>query len=86
MTVFTRDAVRCSLDFSLGREGWRRLLTDYPTDLALLPRDWPREKELATGLKWTRLYADTGCMVYARPGLEHGPLVGAEKAGEGVFP
>ena len=86
VTVFTRDAVRCSLDFSLGREGWRRLLTDYPTDLVLVPRDWPRENELANDLKWTRLYADTGCMVYARPGLAHGPLITPPAADRDAFP
>jgi hypothetical protein len=86
VTVFTRDAVRCSLDFSLGREGWRRLLTDHPTDFVLVPRDWPREKELADGLKWTRLYADKGCVLYARPGWSHGSLVMPGKTDEDVFP
>ena len=86
VTAFTRDAVRCSLDFSMGRAGWQRLLDDYPTDFALVPRDWPREKELVSDLKWARLYADKGCALYARPDWAHGPLVMPAKTDEDVFP
>jgi len=86
VTVFTREAVRCSFDFSLGRDGWQRLLTDYPTDFALVPRDWPRGEELANDLKWPRLYADTGCVLYARPGPLHGPFVNPVSVVAGVFP
>ena len=86
VTVFTRDAVRCSLDFSLGRAGWERLLTGYPTDFALVPRGWPRGEELANGLQWTRLYADEGCVLYARQGLARGPWVMPGKVDGDVFP
>lgn len=86
VTVFTRDAVHCSLDFSLGRAGWRRLLADYPTDYVLVPRHWPREKELVDELKWSRLYAEGGCVLYARPGVAHGPLVMPPGMDEDVFP
>ncbi len=86
VTVFTRDAVRCSLDFSMGRAGWRRLLSDYPTDFALVPRGWPREQEIVNELKWSRLYSDKGCMLYARPDCVHGALVMPGKTGEDVFP
>ncbi|MCX7824828.1 MAG: hypothetical protein N2689_04660 [Verrucomicrobiae bacterium] len=86
VTVFTRDAVDCSFDFSLGREGWQRLLTNYPTDYALVPRDWPREKELVDSLKWKQLYTDRGCALYARPERTRGSFALPASADEGVFP
>jgi hypothetical protein len=86
VTVFTRDTVNRALDFSLGRDGWRGLLTDAPTDFALVPADWPRQTEMARDLHWDRLYADDGCVLFARNRDLRGSFAVPARAGEGTFP
>ncbi len=87
VTVFTRDAVNLSLDFSLGRQGWRRLLVDYPTDFALVPRNKRIEARLAREPGWTRIYGDPACALFARSGKAPGdaPRMPA-RTEEGEFP
>ncbi len=86
VTVFTRDAVHCSFDFSFGRDGWQRLLTDYPTDFALVPGDWPRLAEIESGLHWIWLYADNGCVLFAKDPKRRGPFAVPTRVDEGTFP
>ena len=86
VTVFTRDAVHCSFDFSLGRAGWQRLLMAYPSDYALVPRDWPRLKELEGVLGWNRLYADDGCVLFAKDEKLRSLLTIPAGTDEGTFP
>jgi hypothetical protein len=66
VSVFIREAVNRSLDFSLGRDGWRALLTDYPTTLVLMPLSSPVTRALRREPGWELLYTDAGSALFAR--------------------
>ncbi|MBI5684543.1 MAG: hypothetical protein HZC54_05655 [Verrucomicrobia bacterium] len=66
VSVFTRDAVNRSIDFSLGRDGWRALLSNYPTTLVLMPSSSPVTQALQREPGWKLLYADTGSALFAK--------------------
>lgn len=66
VTVFPQESLRVSLDFTVGRDGWRKLLDDHPTGFALVPRGSAIESRLRNEARWPQLYADAGCVVFAK--------------------
>ena len=66
VTVFPQESLRVSLDFTVGRDGWRKLLDEHPTDLALVPRGTTIESRLRNEARWPLLYADAGCALFAK--------------------
>jgi len=49
--------------------GWRELLTRYPTDAVLVPRDGLLSRKLEEDGSWPLVYTDDAYEVYARPGV-----------------
>ncbi len=87
VTVFPPQSLKISLDFTVGRDGWRKLLDEHPTDLALAPRGSTIEFRLRNEARWPLLYADTGCAVFAKPGgAATQPLKLPAPAAHGLFP
>jgi hypothetical protein len=53
------------------KAGWPEILARYGFELALLPRDWPLGRLLATDANWERVYDDGQAALYRRraPGV-----------------
>jgi hypothetical protein len=64
-----------------GGAGWREILARHKFDLALLPRDWPLTRLLATDPAWRQVYEDGQATLYQR---QRAPLVGGrgQESGE----
>ncbi len=65
-TVYPAAVVQTNFAFFAGRPGWRALLDDYPTDLALAPAYAPPP---VSGLpRWRRAYSDAVAVLFVRRG------------------
>ena len=58
-----------SYRFYVAEDGWRDVLTKYPTDLVLAPTALPIAHSLASAGDWRRVYGDGIFELFARPGL-----------------
>jgi hypothetical protein len=89
-TVFPERVIEDNFAFYGGTAHWRRLIDDYPTDAALVPRTSPCP--IATLPGWqlmldsevARLYARVGSAAWS--GLQGASQLPAESPRRGVFP
>jgi hypothetical protein len=63
-TLYRPEVVRDNFAFFAGGEGWQRLLTEYPTDAALVPRHSTSPIRSQEG--WSRVYEDSVAEVFVR--------------------
>jgi hypothetical protein len=67
--AYPEDALAQNVSLYDGGPGWRELLTRYPTDAVLVPRDAVLATKLAEDGSWPLAYEDDAYEVYVRPDL-----------------
>ncbi len=84
-TLFPPAVVHDNFNFYAGEKDWQRLLTAYPTDAALVPRDSPCPIRSAPG--WQRMYSDQIAELYVRTDRATAlQLAAIPAAPHGIFP
>jgi hypothetical protein len=71
-TVYDEEAYGLNLAFFSGVGRWDALLTEHPTDLALVPKDQPPYNLLALRSGWVTVYEDDHSAIAVR---EASPLI-----------
>ncbi len=67
-TVYPDSIYQQALRFQSGRDDWDAVLDEYPSDVALVPRDGPTYNLLELKPGWKVAYRDTMVAVFAREG------------------
>jgi hypothetical protein len=84
-TVYPDMLVYLNSGFFTGATGWRRMIDDYPTDLALVPSG--TLSPITRLSNWERVYGDDVAEIYARTDRPVPMVLTREPAGvPGVFP
>jgi hypothetical protein len=84
-TVYPVDVVDKNFSFHAGDAAWRRLLDDYPTEAALLPRQTRSPISREPG--WREVYEDSQARLYVRDDrLANFALQPAARDDRGIFP
>lgn len=72
--------------FYFARPGWQEILEKYPTDLVLVPGDFPIVKQLGVHPGWRRIYEDPQFVMFAKQGLDLPSMKLNQPAPNGRFP
>jgi hypothetical protein len=83
--VYSDEVMRRIFDFYEARPGWQDVLSSYPTDVVVVPRDSPVYKGLRE-TAWSPVYEDMQFVLYAKPGLEMSKRDDSARSFAGVFP
>ncbi len=65
-TVYSPDVYAKNLALSYGVGDWDAILTDYPTDMVLAPRNLPMYERMSELEGWSRVYNDEICGLFVR--------------------
>jgi len=92
-SAYSEQAVEDYLAGLYGGEGWERILTAYPTDMALVHYGNPIARLLGRRRDWQLIHSDGPAMLYVKRSV-HGDLLRAVKQGkmpnvevpEAIFP
>ena len=65
-TVYSNDVYRQNYDFNFGANQWDALLTEYPTDLALVMKGYASDNLLRLQPDWLLIYEDEGSALFVK--------------------
>ncbi len=80
-SAYSKPVVEDYLAGLYGGEGWERVLTAYPTDMALVHYGNPIANRLSRHSDWEKLYSDGPAMLYVKRSV-HGDLLKAMRQGK----
>ncbi len=67
-TVYSPEVYGQNMAFMSGTGNWDAVLTDHPTDMALVPQKGPCVNLMKQHPQWTLIYEDRLCALFARRG------------------
>ncbi|MGH7771292.1 MAG: hypothetical protein ACREQA_03565 [Candidatus Binatia bacterium] len=65
-TAYPTEVIRDNWDWMEGKEGWRRLLERYPTEIAITNRRHPVTTLLRKDPEWVYIYSDPIAFIFVR--------------------
>lgn len=63
-TVYPEKIIKKSRDFSMGLEGWRAMVDDYPTQIILIRKSDQTQRVLEKAGDWAKIYEDPTSMLF----------------------
>ncbi|MCG6537892.1 MAG: hypothetical protein L7F78_25030, partial [Syntrophales bacterium LBB04] len=67
-TIYPPEIIKENLDFTFGREGWRKLLVEHPPDLVMVKPELRSFTLMKEEKDWSLLYRDEVCAIFQRAG------------------
>jgi hypothetical protein len=80
-TVYPEEVIRAGFAFTAGREGWNRVIEDFPTDIVLSRRTDHGHWLMGTYPGWERIYQDAVAAIWVPVTDPPSPLLRRARAG-----